>query len=115
MVAWPSHRTLPAAAILLLVGFGSLAGWLRPVESALRDLRFSAATRPATGDVVFVDIDETSIAWAGKWPWSRALHARLLDTLLNWGANEVVFDVDFSTASDTAGDAAFETSLSNSG
>lgn len=113
--AWFSHRTLPILGVVLVLTVAWLVGWLRPAESALRDLRFNAATRPASGDVIFVDIDEASIASAGKWPWSRALHARLLDTLLNWGANEIVFDVDFSTAADPIGDAAFEASLRNAG
>src|SRR5689334_5587546 len=99
------------AAILLLTA----SGGLRPLDNGLRDMRFAATPRVASGSVVFVDIDSQSLSSVGVWPWPRHIHAQLLDALMNLGANDVAFDVDFSVASSAAEDAAFATALENAG
>ncbi len=65
--------------------------------------------------VVVVEIDECSIQHmreqgAGGWPWSRQLHADLLDALDRAGARAVGFDVQFTDASaqDPQGDVTLE-------
>jgi len=55
----------------------------------------SAANGPAT-KVVIVDIDERSLTEHGRWPWSRAKVAVLLERLAQAGAAVVAFDVMFS-------------------
>lgn len=59
---------------------------------------FDAAlpTAPAPADVVIVAIDEPSIAALGRWPWSRAVHAALLDRLRADGARAVALDILFT-------------------
>jgi CHASE2 domain-containing sensor protein/signal transduction histidine kinase len=59
---------------------------------------FDAAlpTAPAPGDVVIVAIDEASIAALGRWPWSRAVHASLMDRLREDGARAVALDILFT-------------------
>ena len=71
--------------------------------------------REPTGRVVLLDIDQKSIASVGVWPWPRDVHARILDRLNDAGAAEVAMDVDFSSRSDEAGDAAFEAALERFG
>ncbi len=104
---------VPALWIVVLVGI--LSGWFAPLDNALRDWRFGLTTRAATGSVVFVDIDSASLASVGVWPWPRQLHAQMLDALMRMGADNVVFDVDFSATSSEADDAAFEHSLADAG
>ena len=65
--------------------------------------------------VVVVEIDECSIQYmreqgAGGWPWSRQLHADLLDALDRAGVRAVGFDVQFTDASaqDPLGDVTLE-------
>ncbi|HEY8047711.1 MAG TPA: CHASE2 domain-containing protein, partial [Ramlibacter sp.] len=56
--------------------------------------------------VVVVDLDESSIAAYGAWPWPRARVADLLDALAgNYGARMVGVDIVFPSAGDAAGDA----------
>ena len=92
-----------------------LAGGFAPLDDALRDLRFGAAPRGVTGSVVFVDIDARSLASVGVWPWPRQIHAQLLDRLMALGASDVVFDIDFSVASNEANDATFAGALEAAG
>ena len=51
----------------------------------------------------------------GVWPWPRDLHAALIDRLLAAGARGVAFDVDFSSASTPAADAALAGALARAG
>jgi PAS domain S-box-containing protein len=59
---------------------------------------FDAAlpTAPAPADVLIVAIDDASIAALGQWPWSRAVHASLLDRLREYGARAVALDILFT-------------------
>ena len=107
-----------SALFLLLLGAIALAGLtgiFTPLDNALRDARFALTTRGTTGDTVFVDIDSASLKSVGVWPWPRHLHAQMLDTLMQLGATDVVFDIDFSASSTEPEDAAFERALSDAG
>jgi PAS domain S-box-containing protein len=59
---------------------------------------FDAAlpTAPAPNNVLIVAIDDASIAALGRWPWSRAVHASLLDRLRADGARAVALDILFT-------------------
>ncbi|MFK7762931.1 MAG: EAL domain-containing protein [Roseobacter sp.] len=77
---------------------------------------FRAAHTPSdtSGKFVFVAIDAASIQSVGAWPWSRQVHADILEQLTSAGAIDVFFDVDFAFSSDTKGDEAFATALERS-
>jgi CHASE2 domain-containing sensor protein len=47
-------------------------------------------------DVVIVAIDDVSLHKLGQWPWSRAVHGRILDRLTDMGAKAVGFDILFT-------------------
>lgn len=50
-------------------------------------------TRPASGSVVIVDIDENSLARYGQWPWPRNRLEQLLRTINESGAASVGLDL----------------------
>lgn len=114
---WPDSRI--AALIALAVGALPLlvlwSGVLAPVDQALRQVRFQASDRQPSGETMFLDIDSTSLAALGVWPWPRQVHADILDKLLALGSAEVVFDIDFSSASTPEGDIAFAAALERAG
>lgn len=106
------------AAIPLLIAFVLMIAWiggLTPLDQALRSIRFQIADRPPSGDTVLVEIDAASLQGLGVWPWPRSIHAKLLDKLLELGAADVVFDIDFSAASFPEEDAALEAALERAG
>lgn len=114
---WPGSRiallaALAASGLLALVLW---SGLLAPIDQSLRDARFHASDRPPSGETVFLDIDSASLATVGVWPWPRQIHAEILDKLLALGSAEVVFDIDFSSASTADGDAAFAGALERAG
>lgn len=75
---------------------------------ALRNLAFDtlnrAYPRPASDQVVIVDIDEASLARPelGQWPWSRNVLAKLVDNLDAMGAKAIAFDMVFAEADRTS-------------
>jgi len=91
------------AAPVLGVGSG-LDGDLRNVRDGWRE-------RPASGQVVIVEIDAASIAALRQWPWPRSTHATLIERLHKAGAAQILFDVDFSAQSTPEGDAALASAL----
>jgi diguanylate cyclase (GGDEF)-like protein len=104
--------TLLIWSLVLVAG---LLGLFKPLDDALRDVRLAAETRAPSGDIVFIDIDSRSLEAVGVWPWPRSVHAKLLDALMESGAADVAFDVDFSTPSTEAEDAIFEAALKAAG
>ena len=104
-------RYRPHILVVIALAVVLSTGWHGSLRNALTDLRFAWETRAASGNVVVVAIDAPSIDQIGVWPWPRSLHADLLHRLEAAGAQEVAFDIDFSTPSDPASDEAFLTAL----
>lgn len=102
-----------AAKLALIAAIAALTwtGDFTRLQDVINDGRFSLVQRNVTGQMLLVDIDEPSIKALGAWPWSRAVHAAIVDKLVRLGASEIAFDVDFSSPSNTGGDAAFEDAL----
>lgn len=93
-----------AGALTVAVG---LLAWIEPdllvtpfrrIENATIDLRFRVfrGPRPATPNIVIVVVDEPSIKEIGRWPWSRAVQARLVEGIAQRGAKVIGLDVIYS-------------------
>ena len=102
------------AALLLLLGL-SQSGMLASLDRRLGDWRLGLTSTPPTGDTIVIEVDSKSLADVGVWPWPRTLHAALLDKLMAAGASDVVFDIDFSSTSQTWADAEFTAALERAG
>lgn len=81
------------------------------MDRAIRQLGWSLRQHSASGDLHIVEIDARSIAAIDRWPWPRSHYARLVDRLRKAGAASIAFDVDFSSPSAQAQDAAFAAAL----
>lgn len=101
--------------LLVTIFVAARLGVFAPADQALLGMRFGAADRGPSGEIVFVEIDAQSLADVGVWPWPRSVHGALLDRLMEAGARDVVFDVDFSAASSEGEDAAFAAALDRAG
>src|SRR5262245_32669757 len=105
----------PHLFVLCVLALTLMAGLHAPLRNALLALRFDMLSRPASGEVVLVAIDSSSLKQAGVWPWPRTMHASLVDVLDSAGATDIVFDVDFSAASTPDADRAFAEALRRAG
>ncbi|MEM8796286.1 MAG: EAL domain-containing protein [Pseudomonadota bacterium] len=111
MIRSALKQTMIAALFLALF----LQGVLDPLDKWLRDLRFAYDDRTPSGDIVLVDIDAASIDHMGSWPWKRRAYGKILDRLMELGAAEVAFDVDFSSPSSEEEDRLFAEALDRAG
>lgn len=101
--------TALAGLIFGLIGFGEVAeDWLRVARNSFHE-------HNASGQIVVVKIDDESLRRYGNWPWSRQVHARLVDRLTEAGAKGIYFDVTFPFPTDAQSDRAFAEALKRSG
>jgi diguanylate cyclase (GGDEF)-like protein len=82
---------LAVAALLLLP-----AGGIQRLDQVFYDAMLQVHERPASNEIIIIAIDEKSLRQLGKWPWSRRIHARLLERLTSVGADAVGIDILFS-------------------
>lgn len=95
---------LIAAVAGLVAREDGLLGWLeRPTVDGRFSLR--AGEHPPT-DVVVVGIDNTSLGDLPRYPFSRRLHARVLENLHRAGAKLVVYDISFDRPTTSSADEA---------
>jgi EAL domain-containing protein (putative c-di-GMP-specific phosphodiesterase class I)/CHASE2 domain-containing sensor protein len=104
---------LAAAAVagLLLLETGAGIG----LDRQLSDWRDALRARAASGEVHIVELDARSIDAIRQWPLPRSLHGRAVDRLREAGARTIAFDIDFSSRSTPAEDAAFGAALARAG
>ena len=105
----------PHILVICVLVIVLLSGMHHALRNALTDLRFNWFARQAGGSIVLVAIDSPSIDKVGVWPWPRQLHAELIDKLEHAGATDIVFDVDFSSASNPVSDQALVDALRKAG
>jgi EAL domain-containing protein (putative c-di-GMP-specific phosphodiesterase class I)/CHASE2 domain-containing sensor protein len=101
--------TAIAGLIFGLIGFGEIA------EDWLSIGRNSFHMHKASGQVVVIRIDNQALRQYGNYPWPRRIQAELVDKLTAAGANRILYDINFSYASDPADDQAFADALARSG
>ena len=108
-------RIQTALTVLAFIAVAFMSGLVVTLDGLFDAYRFGIAKRPASGEVVIVEIDARSLENIGVWPWPRRLHGELLDRLTEAGAGQVAFDIDFSQSSDPVNDAALEAALRRAG
>jgi CHASE2 domain-containing sensor protein len=112
----PGRRILGLLAVGLAAASVGLAahagGLLGPLERDTIDARFTLRGHQAPPrDVVVVGIDNESVAALPRYPFSRRLHARVMERLHAAGARLLVYDISFDRPTTTsADDALFEAS-----
>ncbi|MDQ5988258.1 MAG: adenylate cyclase [Syntrophus sp. SKADARSKE-3] len=83
--------------IFAVIAFFADTPFFRFMELKTLDLRMvSRGAVAPSGEVVIAAIDEKSLSELGRWPWSRTVIAKLVDTLKKNGAKAVGFDIVFS-------------------
>ncbi|MBL8377554.1 MAG: CHASE2 domain-containing protein [Burkholderiales bacterium] len=109
MAASPAMRHVARTEWLVLGGFLTLLAFvlglsngLGRADATLYDATLGLTRLAPAEDVVIVAIDDASLAALGRWPWSREVHARLVDRLADAKPRAVGFDLIFSEAEPAA-------------
>lgn len=105
------RTALTFALAAATIGAFSFLGLFKPLNAALMEMRFRLIDRAPSGEIVVVGIDPYTLEREERWPWSRRLYANAINNLFDAGAELVAFDVDFSSRSDEAGDAALKAAI----
>lgn len=113
LVAW-IYYVIPLL-VAVFVFFASNYHWLRSPDNFIFDVLLPIKKIQPAEDIVIVEIDQQSIDTFGRWPWSRAIHSKLIDTLTQ--ADVVFFDVIFAEKNmqDPQGDKKLVNSVKNHG
>ncbi|MEQ5788874.1 EAL domain-containing protein [Erythrobacter sp. NFXS35] len=98
-------------ALAIMVGLTAAGGGFRPADHWLEERGFALTERSASGQVHIVEMDAASMAAIRRWPWTREHYAQLVARLDDAGVRSISFDVDFSSNSNSAGDAAFAAAI----
>jgi signal transduction histidine kinase len=113
---WVTRENFTLTAILFVAVAGlSMLPFAREFQARLTDtfFRFAPIPKPRS-KVVLVVIDEESLRRFGRWPWPRALLARLTDKLARSGAAVIGLDILLSEAQSSQDDQALADSLRDS-
>ncbi len=92
---WRSDAALAlvvTAAVLLAHVFTDA---ISALERRVYDVASTQAARTPSDRIAIVAIDDRSVAEIGRWPWSREVHAGLLDRLAEGRPKAVVFTTFF--------------------
>ncbi|RQO37419.1 histidine kinase [Herminiimonas sp. KBW02] len=107
--------------LMLFIGLLTLAialGWqngLGRLDQSLYDLFLSIDdNKPVREDVIIVAIDDYSLAELGRWPWSRNLHADLINKLTQARPRAIGLDVILSETSTPQNDAQLAAAIAHS-
>ncbi len=68
---------------------------MRSLERVAYDFGVRASERDPDPNIAVIAIDDESIANIGRWPWSRDIHAQLIQMLSEAGAKEIAYTVFF--------------------
>ena len=95
------HLVAPLVALAvvgLLVKYTTLVDRLENLTISLRFLARAPFDPPADSRLVFVGIEETSLAHFGKWPWPRYVEADLMKEIAKSGVNPhtLAWDIMFT-------------------
>ena len=95
-IAKLSDRTFTALILTLIASALAYSGFLVRFDNLHYDLGRYLTFKSAPADIVIVAIDEVSLESIGRWPWSRIVHADLVNKLKREQARVIGLDVIFS-------------------
>ena len=97
----PSRRrvfiewALTAALAASVVAYMVVSETLDRADTAIYDALMQLGERPPLDDIVIIAIDNPSLQALGRWPWPRARHSELLNSLARAEPKAIAYDVLF--------------------
>lgn len=91
------HRFFLSLAIVLGI-LAALSNEIDAFQGWQHDLSVKLINRPKADDIAIIAIDEKSLDKLGRWPWSRNIHAQLIDALTEAKVKAIAMDIFFMEA-----------------
>lgn len=92
----PQSMVWRALLLLAIVWLLSFSETLQRLDWAFYDTYISLQKTVPDKEIAIVAIDERSLQAFGHWPWSREIHAELINRLAQTGNNIILLDVLFA-------------------
>ena len=121
MISVNNRWKLKALVLSVLMAAGTVlmctTDTLRRIDLVIYDALIRLQYRDTPAEVVIIAIDENSLRELGRWPWSRRVHAQLLDRLTTQGVRGIALDVILAEAelSDPAADRSLADAIARNG
>lgn len=77
---WKQDGLIGALVVLILL-LSAQSDWMQSLERKFYDWGVLMSSRVPSDKIAVITIDEDSIANLGRWPWSRATHAKMIEVL----------------------------------
>jgi diguanylate cyclase (GGDEF)-like protein/PAS domain S-box-containing protein len=109
-------KTILSFLLVALACFFVYSDWLWRLDHIIYDWHLQWWSRPPPDNILIVAIDEQSLRKLGRWPWSRRVHAKIIDQLTAAGAKVIGLDIIFAEPyeNDPVGDEQLAQSLKKS-
>jgi CHASE2 domain-containing sensor protein/signal transduction histidine kinase len=90
-------------------------GFTSRFDNLVYDIASTWRAAPASDDILIIAIDNQSLSRLGKWQWTRAVHAALLNRLAPARPKAVAYDVLFTEPAEASADAALASAIERVG
>ncbi len=93
---WRTDWFAGVAIVIAVVVLNLATDFIGTLERRFYDFASTSTSRQPSDRIAVIAIDDQSIANLGRWPWSREIHAKLIDQLAAAKAKTVVYTAFFS-------------------
>jgi serine/threonine-protein kinase len=93
---WKSDWFTGLAIIILVLLIHSCSPFIEQLERGAYDIGVRGSSRVPADNISIIAIDEQSINEFGRWPWSRDIHAAMVNKLVKTGAKTVAYTPIFA-------------------
>lgn len=87
---WRAEWFAGVLIVAAVVALHITTDFIGPLERRFYDVASTSTSRQPSDAIAVIAIDEQSLASIGPWPWSRDIHARLIDQLAAAKARTIV-------------------------
>ncbi len=81
--------------VVVLTLFAGSSELLQSLARSAYEMRVQASSRTPSDRIAVIASDNTSIANVGRWPWSRGVHAKMIDLLAGARAEVIGYSAFF--------------------
>lgn len=93
---WRADWFAGVAIVIAVILLNQVTDFIGTLERRFYDFASTSTSRQPSDRIAVIAIDDQSIANLGRWPWSRDIHAKLIDQLAAAKAKTIVHTVFFS-------------------
>ena len=93
---WRTDWFAGVAIVIAVIVLHLATDFIGTLERRFYDFASTSTSRQPSDRIAVIAIDDQSIANLGRWPWSREIHAKLIDQLAAAKAKTIVHTVFFS-------------------